>query len=404
MGFHIRSIDLDRQKWIAETEVRRTARHSVHVPAEDAGQTAANGVGSTAPRQWHSGRYNALGQILRPQGWFPWAVEDENGTAFGVFALSADALHRHDWNGFVAFSPENLNPSWDVTYNYRKLLPELSLRSFRDVDEIGQLAGPNGSVFDGWLRNTGVELTARIPLTLGRNVYTTFLAPIAGFKSENIDLLARGRSSGVAGVEVQNDVANYRGLVAGVQFFTATQALRDVVPKKGLLFTALADWSSSYFKSQVKAQQYTGSLTVYFPALFKHHALQVQASFTTRGGRFGFDSFRSYPLGFGDPGQRKLLRLKTAYHFPIAYSEWQMPLLPVYFDYLAGTLFFDWGTSWNHGSGREVWSANDRSATGVVLGANVTLFQTITTRAGVALFYHDGDRELRVEPVIGINF
>jgi hypothetical protein len=393
LGFLVASIELDQSKWTdastsnAEWGVRNSELNSP--------ESSALRIPSS---EFTTGSYSALGQILRPQGWFPWAVEDEDGTAFGLFAFSADVLHRHDWQGFLTFSPANLQPSWDIAYNYRRWWSELTIRSFSDVDQISGVLF-EGQVFNRWLRNRGLEITTGIPLTLESNVNTTFLRPSFGYKGENVDLTIRS-----AGLDTSLHIGDYRGLKAGLQFFRGSQTLRDVVPHKAILFSAFADWSVSYLKTDFKAQQYTGILNMYHPTFIKHHQLQLQFNYTARGGNFGFDSFRSYPIGYGDPGNRKLFRFKAAYHFPLSYLEWQMPLLPIFVGYLAGTLFFDWGTAWNHGLGKDVWRRNDRSSSGVLLSANLHLFQTINTQAGVAIFYRDAEGDVRIEPVIGINF
>lgn len=349
---------------------------------------------------WRTAGYNPLGQILRPQGWFPTAREDENGLALGLFMISADALHQHDWSGYLALSTQNLKPLWDIEYTFKKYWPQFTVRSFGDVDLLpSQIV--QDRLFERWLRNRGLEVTAGVPLTLETNVNTTFVRPFIGYKGENIDL---GFRNAEARIDTLVHLGDYRGLRAGLQFFRASQTLRDVVPHSAIVFSVLADWSSSYLKSDFKAQQYTGVLNTYLPTWLRHHQVQVQLSYTTRGGNFGFDAFRSYPLGYNDSGRRKLLRAKLAYHFPLAYVEQQMPALPVYLDYLAATLFYDWGTDWNHGTGRGVWRQHARASSGVVLSGNTILFQTLAVRIGIAAYYRDAARDFRVEPVIGINF
>ena len=395
LGFQVRTLALQHRNWLPA------------VPATDSPQFSnppKSQAASVDTSNWQRGSYRALWQILRPQGWFPWAVEDENGTAFGLFAISEDALHQHAWSGFLTFSPANLKPSWDASYSYRKWWPELRLRSYSDVDAIGLLRGPNNSTFDGWLRNTGLELTAAVPLAVNRNTYTTFFRPLLGMKGENINLFARGYSPGVEGVEVKNGMGHYRGWKAGMQFYHASQAFRDIVPHKAIFVSSIGDWSSAFLKSNIAAQQISTAVNAYYPALFKHHTWQLQLGFTMRSGNLGFSSFRSYPIGYGDPGRRKLLRVKAAYHFPVAYSEWQMPFLPIFLHTLSGAFFWDWGTSWNHGTGATVWNENALSSAGVLLSANISLFQTISMQVGLVNFYQDAKRKFAIKPVIGLNF
>lgn len=361
-------------------------------PASPAASSTGDGIGVAR-------RYNPFGQIWRPQGWFPVALDDEGGTAAGLFMVSEDALHRHAWQGYLAFSTANLKPSWDLSYTYQRWWPALTLRSYSEAERIAPFVF-QGREYRGWFRENGLSLTASIPLLLRNNVYATTFQPFFGIRAEN-----RHISAGNVLELIEGDTRrDYRGFRTGFQFVHLTQTLRDVVPRAGVVAALQSEWSADMLGNDFSAQQTTSILTTYVPTLIRHHQLQLETVLNLRQGNFAYDSFRAYPIGYHNPGFRKQWRLKAAYHLPLAYVEWEVPLLPLYFDVLTASLFYDWGTFWNRGFGASSWGKNGRFATGATISGRFRLLQLFRTSIGLAGFYRSATGDFRIEPVIGLQF
>ncbi|MBI4545881.1 MAG: hypothetical protein HY703_11845 [Gemmatimonadetes bacterium] len=246
------------------------------------------------------------------------------------------------------------------------------------------------------MREQGVELTAAVPLVLERNVDRTFLRPFVGLKIED-----RKHSAGpaIAGT------GRYRGVQAGVGLSRSAGTWRDVVPRRALDILAAADWSSERFlSSEFDAWQVSSLANLFVPTPVRHHQLQFLGMYQQRRGGFDHDFFEAVPFGYDDDHRSHQLRLRAAYHFPLAYIEWATPLLPLYLDYLAGTVFYDWGTGWDQGASFARWTDGRRYSTGLrLLLRSGFINPGLLTHLGVALYYHSGDRAVRLESQAGVG-
>lgn len=355
---------------------------------------ATNGVMNHAqnPLPMFSARttpYRPWNQILRPQGWFPFPYEDENGRTLRVFAFSQDVLHRHAWQGVFALSSKDLHPSVDFNYAYHRWWPQFNLRAYYLPDEVS-FRGETG-----WWRKQGVELNAALPLVLASNVYPTRFRPFAGVKLED-----RKHSTG----RIFPALRKYRGVQLGFDFKRFSGARRDVVPHRGLSIFSSADWSSPTLGSQFNAQQLSSGVNLFLPTPVPHHQLEFLGMYQNRRGNYDYGFLGALPTGYGDDGRRQQLRLRAAYHFPLAYLEWPVPFLPIYLDYLAGAGFYDWRTSWNRGFGFDQLDERARYSAGMQLTVSSIFFRSLRVPVGVAFYYRSTDRAWQTSPVLGIDF
>jgi hypothetical protein len=303
--------------------------------------------------------------------------------------MSNDVLHRHGWQGSFALSPKDFRPSADFNYSYRRWWPEFNLRAYYLPDEVSS----QGET--GWQRKQGVELRTALPLVLASNVYPTFLRPFVGVKLED----TKHSTGGIFPAQQK-----YRGLQFGFGFARFSQTFRDVVPRRALSLAAFADWSSPGLGSEFDAQQLSSRVNVFLPTPIPHHQLQFLGMYQNRRGNYDYDSFDAFPIGYDDDERSQQLRLKAAYHFPLAYVEWPVPLLPIYLDYLAGAVFYDWGTSWNRGFDFSQLDEGARYSTGIQLTVNNFVFRRFANRVGMAFYYRSTDREWKATSVFGFDF
>ncbi|MFQ6114682.1 MAG: hypothetical protein ACE5NG_11475, partial [bacterium] len=385
-GFVAATMSLDSTRWLEETAVQ-PYRYSLEYTVSD---TMSHKNGHTYEFAAKTTTYRPWGQILRPQGWIPFVDEDENGTTLGFWVASQDVLHRHVWQGTFALSPDNLRPSVDFNYTYSRWWPEFHLRAYYRPDRVSS----QGET--GWWRKRGLEVTTALPLVLNSNIDFTFLRPFFGVKFQN-----RNHSTGTIFPELKK----YRGVQFGLEFGRFAQAWRDVVPQRAFNIGVFADHSSPALGSEFKkARQYSSFMNVFLPTPIKHHQIQLLGMYQNRRGEFDYDHFGALPIGYDDDHRPQQLRLRGAYHFPLAYLEWPVPFFLVYLDYLTGSLFYDWGTSWDKGFNFDSLSETDRYSTGMELTFSTILLRRLPARFGVAFYYRSKDRAWQIDPVIAINF
>jgi len=382
-GFSAVIIPLNKNNWRGENDVPPDSNPLIYPPA--ASETALPGKPLNLD-QSKTATYSPWRQIAFPQGRVPIILQDENGYAFGLFGISMDALHRHQWLGILSLNPSSLQPTYDVTYRYSRWLPRFDFRAFYLPERVTY------KEITGWWRKQGFEAVTSLPLLLESNVYSTFFQPYFGIRTQT-----NKRSSG----PIYPKLSNYRGYQAGIQLSRGAQTLRDIAPHFMTSLSVRAEWSSKLLDSEYTAQQVRTLAGVYLPTLIEHHQLQLFAAFQERRGNFGYDYFGALPVGYKDDHYRKQLRIRSGYHFPIAYIEWDVPYIPVYIDYLAGQLFFDWGTSWKKNS--LSWLDRKRYSTGIQLSLGTFSFQQLFGIAGTRCYYRSWDKKWTADIFVGFD-
>lgn len=394
-GFVLAVMPLDRDKW-APASLLTFSRSPYLLPP--ASQPAGSDARQTPEREWRLSPYSPLPQILRPQGWLPYAREDENGASAGFFAMSEDVLHRHAWQGYLTISPKTGTATWDAYYTYQRWWPAFSLHWFSLPDELGSVR-VGERVYGGWWRENGLELTISTPLTLESNVYRAGLRPYFSFIGEN----RRISAGSIRSLPNLRYLKKYRGFQAGIQFNRAAWTVRDVAPHGAIAFNLRYDWSAEIFDNEFDAHQFTGFVNLFHPTLLAHHQLQWLFVYTNREGNFPYDSFDTSPLGMRSLSGRNLMRLKLGYHFPLFYVEWGPPLLPVFVDYLAGELFFDFASRQAFKSGDTEFPTRNRYTAGIVFKMRGFVFQALSGQVGQAVFYNSESQEFETETVFEVN-
>jgi Tol biopolymer transport system component len=372
-GFSAAILPFDTQNWKKESDVS-TGTNSLLYPSL---QTISQKTVSAKPQiEMESGSYNALRQILIPQGRFPIGQKDEDGYAFGLFGMSEDALHSHSWQGLALINPETGRPIYDILYTYKRWNPRLDARTYNLPEEVSY------HQYTGWWRKQGFDAVVSFPQTLESSVYTKLFTPSIGLKTQTVK-----HSKGI----LYPKLHNYIGYTAGMQYSRGTQALRDVVPHYAYTIALYADWSHKTFNSDFTAQQISGLANVFLPTPVEHHQLQFLTSYQERRGLFDYDYFGALPVGYSDDHFRKQFRLKTAYHFPIVYVEWELPRVPFYIDYIAGSFFYDWGTSWRTPS--LSWRDRKRYSTGIQLTIANIAFRSLPIVFEIRYLYRSSDKK-----------
>jgi len=373
-GFAAAVMPLERDAWRAAGTVRAAGNRFLYAaePAMPRHPPQENRAVYAAPAR----QYSALRQIAVPQGRVPAAVKDENGYAVGMYALSGDALRRHSWEGYLLFNPDGMRPLIDMVYSYRRWWPRFDVRGYYLPEKVYYRG------YTGWWRKQGAELTASLPLTLESNVYTTGFTPFFGVKAQTFR-----RSKG----RIYPGLSRYRGYHAGFQVSRSAMTVRDVAPHAAVRAGVAADWSNKSFSSEFTARQVSCYADFFIPTPINHHQFELLGVFLDRRGRFSYEHYDALPAGYADDHFPRQLRVKVGYHFPVAHTEWEMPLLPVYFDYLAGSLFYDWATSW--GKNSPSWHSRGRYAAGVSLWYAGMVFRAVPGAAGVRGYYRSGDAQ-----------
>lgn len=382
LGFRAATMALDSTQWVEDERVTRVNMPGVAGPAEAS-------LPYKTGESWSPRPYRPWRHVFLPQGWFPYPFWDRGDLWLALFAASGDPLHRHSWRGNWGRSAPGSRHFADFLYRYSGWWAVATLRLYSFPNRVSA----NGQ--RGWWQKDGGEVTASVPLVTERNVYITVIRPFVRWR------YYRWRP-------ISGSLVPSRRLYRGVQLgFTRTRVARtprDVVPHRAAIIAAFADWTGPGLGSDFTGTQISASGQLFLPTLIPHHQLEATVMYQHRTGNVSWSSSGALPLGHTDDGNTHNIRLKLAYHFPLAYLEWPVPVLPLWMDYLDGALFFDWGSGWDNNGDNGRPTARNRFSAGVRIAASQFFLERFPVRLGANFFYHSKDRAWRWSPVVEFPF
>lgn len=393
LGFRASSTSLDTSRWIGLSHVllppSRDPIPDKH--AERSPVTRETDWPALKLAGWPGRTYRPWRYLVAPQGWVPYPIWDPSAGGFwlALFAASADPLHRHAWNANLGHPISGSRYFADVRYTYRRWWPAVSFRGYSYPREVST----NGE--SGRWQKIGAELTASVPLVWESNVYTTFIHPFFRWRTYEWK-----RTSG----PLYPSLSEYQGPQAGFTAARVSQTPRDVVFLRALILTAYADWTGPWAGSDFSGRQFTATAQLFSPTLVPHHQLEILLKYQHRTGTANWTYSGTLPVGYADDGKPSQTGFKVAYHLPLAYLEWPVPLIPVWVDYLDGAVFFDWGTSWEKESKPGLSDLSGPYSAGFQITSIQYALERLRVRLGFALYYHSQMKEWRAAPVVELPF
>jgi hypothetical protein len=377
---------------------------------------AADSSAALGPPQPYQGWRYLAPRIVRPtlqlETEAPGAGDPiaQNGLSVGLSLQGADPLQQWSYGASGFYRYGRLGGAARLATGQLPLRP--SLTAFwrpTGAEPIGRNdAGADPRILDVQ-EERGVALGLRLPVTLERNVYQSFIRPqLRVALRETRRYALPSLPPGVSfqeGNQFRARLTVSPGLSAGAFL---QQNPRDLVPNTGLslgLQSSLDAWSERRAQHAV-----IGQLNAYLPFLSRYNiGLRLSAAAFTRdaNGRVGAGTF--VPRGYEEAslGSGSFVRLDAMYTQPLWYIDNGFVLFPLYFRALYGygfgqTLLPVEGTAQYTADGPDGApvirdTGTSLSSVGVGLGLEVRLFYSLTLdlRIGAAYRLEAGD----IEPV-----
>ncbi len=126
----------------------------------------------------------------------------------------------------------------------------------------------------------------------------------------------------------------------------ARMSLRDLAPRWGQVFR----WQrrSAPFESENLGVINAAELTLYFPGLFSHHSLKLDAAIQRQDPvKYYYSGLVDFPRGYPQEASEQLQVLKSGYSFPFLYPDLAVDGI-LYLKRLHGDLFADFGSNRIH--------------------------------------------------------
>ena len=343
--------------------------------------------------EWISGQfdrsesYRPWRHMLLPQGWLPLAWPEGKHLHLGGYLLSEGPLRRHGWQMLTGASAETGYPTVDFTYQYRRWWPGISFRGYSLLS-----TSQSGEATTLWWRRDGGEMRLDFPVSLEQNVYSARLYPYVQF---------RGYRKYLIDSDVSRSL-DYRGFAAGVNYFRGTRTLRDVTLQRGVSFSLRYGCGLNLFGGEVSGNTVNSSLNWILPTPIQHHQLELQILQNYRSKPNFYAYQYSRPVGYADNRAPWQIRGTVRYHFPLSYIEWKVPMIPVYLNYLAGNLFYDYGETGTE-FGTEMVTGDGVYSTGGALYFKTHLFHTLEMDIGMRYYYVSETDNWEGAPLVSVG-
>jgi len=305
-------------------------------------------------------RYNPMPSLL-PKFWLPAWGGDEDGMQLGFATAGQDVLGQHTYSLSALYGIESERMGFWGNYVNQQFYPTVTLFGsdstnifigiFQDEDEEDKWY---------WQREQTAGIDISFPLYYSRKTKLSFLT---GYRYKNMEHLSDPDT-----LTPIPDEGVLSGISTGLRFQNLGSSIYAISPESGLLASVTYRRDDNELGSDYNLNTVVGDTRVYLkiPKL-RHHVLALRTvggfsdgdtltqgifqlgGYQSGGGIANLDRQRFFLRGYDDntlSGNRFALG-SAEYRFPIWYPQRGLGTGWLFFDSLAGAVFYDIGNAWD---------------------------------------------------------
>lgn len=303
-GYRIDSIAFDPGQWISVDTGKLHIVNNPYVPA--ALQAEGGEILSRIPDHTYPvSKYNGIKHLVYIHSW-SFLPSYPN---VGIYLQSQNILNTLQWNAGGGYNFNEKSPFVAANVAYGGLFPVLQAGYNTHFNRSAYLGRDTTVTWN----ETNFSAGFTIPLNLSSNLYNRSLSFGAAF---NTDAL-RFQPSPV----LKKTAANVNYMEESLDFSNGRMTtIQQVYPKFGQSISL----DFEHTVNQIFARQFTGSLALFFPGLFRNHSLYFMTAFSEKDSRkqYKFTDDFLYANGYNAVPYREIYMLGANYQLPLAYPDW----------------------------------------------------------------------------------
>ena len=288
---------------------------------------------SVPSHQYPEKRYHKALQLFNLHSWAPLNVDISNTKVYpGVMLFSQNLLSSSTLTAGYSYNLNEEAGKYSLAWSYQGLYPVFDLAADYGLRRTWYYIWDKQTLAVKW-NEFNVSLNMSLPLKWTHNQWYQGVRPKVGAAWKNIN----------------RDIPFAYGIMIDRNFLTLDYSLniynqekmsyRDLYPRWGQV--AEVNYLHSPFN------KYPGSVfalegVLYFPGILKHHGIRFYSGYQYRHEiYYRFSDFITYPRGYDNIYETKVLSLSLNYAMPLFYPD--LSLGPViYIKRVKATLFYDY--------------------------------------------------------------
>ncbi len=345
-GHDIVRMELDRSRWMPLDKVKISEEGLTETLVEQEGNTSI--LESTYKEKYPVNRYHIAGNIIKPYAWGPYITSSDLDFLIGLKSQDIMSTTTMDL-GYQLNTTEGTG-QWMANITYQGLYPALSVTGYtgtRSTTDRFRFTSDEGNVTNDttteitW-QESGLAAGFRIPLLLTRSKY-----------HQNLDV---GFEYSLNRVTDYSFIARYPNRLGNGDLFSNTYYLsyrRIMKRSKRDLYGKFGQTLHVNYEHTPYGGDYLGGLLgaevrLFFPGLFKHHALHMRSGFLNQDTGHGdnlylFSSPLVFTRGYNYLFYDRYWNNSVNYAFPVAYPDFHVGSL-LNIQRIYSNVFFDMGT------------------------------------------------------------
>ena len=378
-GFRIATEKLDISNWVQSNEIINSNK-LLYSDSE----TTFSEIENDENQPYTITKYSPLSQVIKPQGWIPYIYDEEEGMGIAAYLRAEDALHRHIWYGRFGLSLNRIAPAFDMTYIYSKFWPKFNFRTYSLPKKV-----KNGNEI-GWWRENGFEFGITTQLTLENNIYkTTSLLSMQFIQNQ----LKKSKGTIYPNQEV------YRGVRLEFQLNRSSYTFKNITPYFAWLFNSKFEVSNKSLLSDYTAKRFSSELDLFLPTL-QGSNIELYFGYLLRSGDYDYQN-NFVPIGFISNNSKQQLRLLTSYYQPLVFLEWQIPIIPIFIEYVYLKPFIDYSIGYFDISNQP--DVDTIHSIGLQLSTKNIIFYRSNFEMGINIYKKSITKSIEYNPFIRFN-
>jgi hypothetical protein len=343
---------------------------------------------SVPKKQYPEKPYHKGLNLFNLHSWAPLYVDVSNTKVHpGVMLLSQNLLSSSTIMAGYSYNLNEEAGKYSLSWSYEGLYPAFDLAVDYGLRRTVYTLNDSRELHVKW-NELNLGAAVRLPLKWTHNIWYRSVQPLFGASWKNIDhdLYASG-----------GRVIDRNFITLNYSFFTYNQekmSFRDIYPHWGQV--AEINFRNSPF-NHLPSAVFAAEGVLFFPGFMKHQGLRVYSGYQERHEvSYRFTDYISYPRGYKDIYQEKVLSLSLNYALPLYYPDWSIGPV-IYIKRFKTTLFYD--HAWFFDS-----QGSSISSTGLDLTADFHLFgHFIPVEAGLRSIYKPDAQRVEFRFLFNIN-
>ena len=191
----------------------------------------------------------------------------------------------------------------------------------------------------------------------------------------------------------------YRGTRVEFQLNRSSYTFKNITPYFAWFLNTKIEVSDATIFSDYSSSRFSSELDLFLPVM-RGSNIELNLGYLYRDGDYEYTN-NFVPIGFSTNDSDRQIRMSISYYQPLAFIEWQTPLIPIFIEYIYLKPFFDYSIGYFNSSNQ---SNNETIySVGLKLSTKNIIFYRYNFEIGINIYKKSISEIIEYNPFLRFN-